>query len=56
MGLDELRAMRARQSQATALILTARGTPEERVKGLDLGANAPYASKPHLTWFAPIQC
>ena len=44
-GLDVLRAMRARQNQAAVLILTARGTPEERVKGLDLGADD-YLIKP----------
>ena len=44
-GLDVLRAMRARQTPAAVLILTARGTPEERVKGLDLGADD-YMIKP----------
>ncbi|RVO58805.1 response regulator transcription factor [Sinorhizobium meliloti] len=44
-GLDVLRAMRARQNRAAVLILTARGTPEERVKGLDLGADD-YLIKP----------
>lgn len=44
-GLDVLRAMRARQNSAAVLILTARGTPEERVKGLDLGADD-YMIKP----------
>ncbi|WFU50376.1 response regulator [Sinorhizobium terangae] len=44
-GLDVLRAMRARQNRAAVLILTARGTPEERVKGLDLGADD-YMIKP----------
>ncbi len=32
-GLDVLRAMRARANKAAVMILTARGTPEERVKG-----------------------
>ncbi|WP_376742705.1 response regulator [Ensifer canadensis] len=44
-GLDVLRAMRARQNSAAVLILTARGSPEERVKGLDLGADD-YMIKP----------
>ena len=44
-GLDVLRNMRARQSKAAVLILTARGTPEERVRGLDLGADD-YLIKP----------
>ncbi len=44
-GLDVLRAMRARHNQAAVLILTARGTPEERVRGLDLGADD-YMIKP----------
>lgn len=44
-GLEVLRAMRARRNPAAVLILTARGTPEERVKGLDLGADD-YLIKP----------
>jgi two-component system OmpR family response regulator len=44
-GLDVLRAMRARQNRAAVMILTARGAPEERVKGLDLGADD-YMIKP----------
>lgn len=44
-GLDVLRAMRARQNRAAVMILTARGSPEERVKGLDLGADD-YLTKP----------
>ena len=44
-GLDVLRAMRARQNRAAVLILTARGTSEEKVKGLDLGADD-YMIKP----------
>jgi two-component system, OmpR family, response regulator len=44
-GLDVLRSIRARQNQAAVMILTARGTPEERVKGLDLGADD-YLTKP----------
>jgi two-component system OmpR family response regulator len=44
-GLDVLRSMRARQNKAAVLILTARGTTEERVKGLDLGADD-YLTKP----------
>ncbi|SDA87995.1 response regulator transcription factor [Sinorhizobium sp. NFACC03] len=44
-GLDVLRAMRSRQNRAAVLILTARGAPEERIKGLDLGADD-YMIKP----------
>jgi two-component system OmpR family response regulator len=44
-GLDVLRSMRARQNKAAVMILTARGTPEERVKGLNLGADD-YMIKP----------
>jgi two-component system, OmpR family, response regulator len=44
-GLDVLRAMRARRNTSAVLILTARGAMDERVKGLDLGADD-YMSKP----------
>ncbi|MTH36282.1 response regulator [Paracoccus limosus] len=44
-GLEVLRAMRARRNPAAVMILTARGTPEERVRGLDLGADD-YLIKP----------
>ncbi len=44
-GLDVLRAMRSRQNRSAVMILTARGTPEERVRGLDLGADD-YMIKP----------
>jgi len=44
-GISVLRSMRARQEKAAVLILTARGSPEERVKGLDLGADD-YMIKP----------
>ena len=44
-GLDVLRAMRARRNAAAVMILTARGSPEERVRGLDLGADD-YLIKP----------
>ncbi|MDT8855557.1 response regulator transcription factor [Paracoccaceae bacterium Fryx2] len=44
-GLSVLRAMRARADQAAVLILTARGAPEDRVRGLDLGADD-YMIKP----------
>lgn len=44
-GIEVLRAMRARKDKAAVLILTARGTPEDRVKGLDLGADD-YMIKP----------
>lgn len=38
-GLDVLRSLRARRSSSAVLILTARGAMDERVKGLDLGAD-----------------
>jgi two-component system OmpR family response regulator len=44
-GLDVLRNMRQRNNKAAVLILTARGAPEERVRGLDLGADD-YLIKP----------
>ena len=44
-GLATLRAMRARGNQASVMIITARGAPEDRVRGLDLGADD-YLSKP----------
>ena len=44
-GLSVLKAMRARKNDAAVLILTARGTPQERVRGLDLGADD-YLAKP----------
>lgn len=44
-GLEVLRAMRARRNPAAVMILTARGTPDERVRGLDLGADD-YLIKP----------
>ena len=44
-GLEVLRKMRARNNHAAVLILTARGSPEERVRGLDLGADD-YLIKP----------
>ena len=44
-GLAVLRAMRARGNQAAVMILTARGSAEERVRGLDLGADD-YMVKP----------
>lgn len=50
-GLSVLRSMRARQDGrgssdgAAVMILTARGTSEERVRGLDLGADD-YLTKP----------
>lgn len=44
-GLSVLRRMRARQDGAAVMILTARGAPEERVRGLDLGADD-YMAKP----------
>lgn len=44
-GLSVLKAMRARENPAAVLILTARGAPEDRVRGLDLGADD-YMLKP----------
>ncbi|MEY4984855.1 MAG: hypothetical protein RIR62_3121, partial [Pseudomonadota bacterium] len=44
-GLSVLRRMRARQDGAAVMILTARGAPEDRVRGLDLGADD-YLTKP----------
>lgn len=44
-GLAVLRAMRSRGNGAAVMILTARGAPEDRVKGLDLGADD-YLIKP----------
>lgn len=44
-GLSVLRAMRDRQNRAAVLILTARGSAEERIRGLDLGADD-YMVKP----------
>lgn len=44
-GLSVLRAMRARDNPAAVMILTARGAPDDRVRGLDLGADD-YMAKP----------
>ncbi|MES2846871.1 MAG: response regulator transcription factor [Pseudomonadota bacterium] len=44
-GLSVLRAMRGRANTAAVMILTARGAPEDRVRGLDLGADD-YMTKP----------
>lgn len=44
-GLEVLKAIRGRQNRTAVLILTARGAPEERVRGLDLGADD-YLTKP----------
>ena len=44
-GLDALRRMRARGSSVPVLILTAADSVEQRVKGLDLGADD-YMAKP----------
>ena len=44
-GLALLRRIRARQPSPAVMILTARGTPEDRVRGLDLGADD-YLPKP----------
>jgi two-component system OmpR family response regulator len=44
-GLQVLRAMRAAGNRAAVMILTARGAAEDRVRGLDLGADD-YMAKP----------
>ena len=44
-GLEVLRIMRARQHDASVLILSARGASDDRVKGLNLGADD-YMAKP----------
>jgi two-component system OmpR family response regulator len=44
-GLSVLRAMRGRANPAAVMILTALGAPEDRVRGLDLGADD-YMTKP----------
>jgi two-component system, OmpR family, response regulator len=44
-GLDVLRHLRAAGTQSAVMILTARGTADERVRGLDLGADD-YLAKP----------
>ena len=44
-GLSVLRALRARSDAAAVMILTARGAPEDRVRGLNLGADD-YLTKP----------
>jgi len=44
-GLDVLRRMRGRRNVSSVLILTARGALDERVRGLDLGADD-YLTKP----------
>jgi len=44
-GFEVLRRLRSRRSMANVLIVTARGRIEERVQGLDLGADG-YLTKP----------
>jgi two-component system OmpR family response regulator len=44
-GLSVLRAMRAQGNPAAVMILTARGAADDRVRGLDLGADD-YMAKP----------
>ena len=44
-GLSVLRSMRAQGNRAAVMILTARGASEDRVRGLDLGADD-YMAKP----------
>jgi two-component system OmpR family response regulator len=44
-GLSVLRAMRSRANPAAVMILTARSAPQDRILGLDLGADD-YVAKP----------
>ncbi|HEV2219706.1 MAG TPA: response regulator, partial [Casimicrobiaceae bacterium] len=44
-GFEVLRRLRARRSSAGVLVLTARDAVDDRVRGLDLGAND-YLTKP----------
>jgi len=44
-GLDVLRALRARRDTTAVMIVTARGALDDRVRGLDLGADD-YLTKP----------
>ncbi len=44
-GLDVLRELRARGNRSAVLVLTARGALDERIRGLDLGADD-YMTKP----------
>ena len=44
-GLAVLRAMRRRENPAAVMILTARASPQDRILGLDLGADD-YMTKP----------
>lgn len=44
-GLDVLRSLRARQNDVGVLVLSARGELDDRVRGLDLGADD-YLTKP----------
>ena len=44
-GLDVLRAIRSRKPELPVIMLTAQGAIEQRVEGLDLGAND-YVTKP----------
>ena len=46
-GLEVLRELRARQNTVPVLVLSARGTPAERVEGLELGADD-YLAKPFV--------
>jgi two-component system response regulator TctD len=46
-GLEVLRNLRARGSRVPVLIFTARGTVDDRIKGLDLGADD-YLPKPFV--------
>lgn len=46
-GLDVLRSLRSRGSRVPVLIFTARGSVDDRIKGLDLGADD-YLAKPFV--------
>jgi two-component system copper resistance phosphate regulon response regulator CusR len=46
-GLEVLRELRVRQNTVPVLVLSARGTPAERVEGLELGADD-YLAKPFV--------
>ena len=46
-GLDVLKRIRATEQATPVILLTAKGEVEDKVKGLDLGAND-YVTKPSL--------
>ena len=51
-GLDVLRTIREKWARIPVVILTARGDVEDRVRGLDLGADD-YVTKPFATSSRP---